>query len=258
MTCKKIKALIYHYSDGGFNELAESERAVVQTHLESCPDCSAHLERFQKTGALFIAAPHVPPTPDWNRSWRKIQERLNIGGSLPQQKMSFHRPTLQWAGVLAASILIFVVGMWIGFLIKPNTTPKVMTQNPVSGHVHREREYFVREFQDHLDNIKPVILEYANYLKHAGHTNEKNLQVEKEMVIDLLIRNQLLLCRLPGAPNRDMLQLLNELQDILTRIAAMTLDDPDSMSLIKNMIRQKGLIFKMEALRPVGKTEISL
>ncbi len=256
MTCKKIKHLIYLYS---YNELTEQERALVQTHLESCPQCRALLERIQKTGALLISAPHVPPTPDWERSWQQIQQRLDSRRSVAQGKIS-SRPTMWWAGALAASIAIFILGLFTGFLVKQEP-PLLTTTTPVTAAANQrthERDFFQQEFQDHLDNIKPVLLEYANYLKHTGVTVGKNMQVEKEMVIDLLVHNQLLLCRMPAENSRYVQQLLDELQDILTRIAAMTLDDPAAMATIKHMIRQKGLIFKMEALRPVNTREVAL
>lgn len=258
MTCNKINGLIYLYS---YDELTDQERVTVKTHLDSCPECSAKLERFQQSGTHLYNAFHVPPTPDWDRSWQKIQQRLETGGSLQQGKVFLRQPTFLWAGALAASIAIFVLGVFIGIQIIPHSTPKPLAQTTDSSEsktLHKEREFFVQEFQNHLENIKPIILEYANYLKQTRSTDGKNMQMEKEMVIELLIRNQLLLCRLPSDNNRYMQQLLNELQDILTRIAAMTLDDPESMALIKNMIRQKGLIFKMEALRPQEKKAISL
>jgi hypothetical protein len=78
------------------------------------------------------------------------------------------------------------------------------------------------------------------------------------MVIDLLIRNQMLLCNLPGENDKQMQKLLKELKVILIKIALLTLDDPESLSIIKQMIRQKGLLFKMEALRPIDNEGFSL
>lgn len=256
MTCQKIRDYIYLYS---YNELNEQERGTVETHVASCAECSALLERIQQSGTLFTQAYHVPPTPDWEGSWQKIQQRLAVNSSLPQGNVFVRRPALLWVGALAASIAIFVVGLFVGFLLKPNTQTKMLqvkTQPPTQST--HQADYFAQDFQEHLDNIKPVILEYANYLQHADDQPNKNLQIEKQMVIELLIHNQLLLCRLPDHDNPVMVQLLNELQDILTRIAAMTLDDPEEISVIKEMIAQKRLIFKMEALRPIRQKEIRL
>jgi len=255
MNCNEIESLMGLYI---YNELDHRDRQLVETHLNACPDCTGKQERFQMVMNGYMVQREAPSMPDWERSWQVVRDRLESSPSKQQGKRSMHRSVWFYrAGALAAAVVIFVVGLTVGLHLKdtPNL-PGLKTAklaDPLEGH-----EFFVRRFQAHLENIKPVIIEYANYWKSDQAVRGSALPVEKEMVIDLLIKNQLLLCRLPTDNNRYMQQLLTELKTILTKIAALTLDDEESIDKIKTMIRRKGLLFKMETLRSDTDDEIAL
>ena len=243
--CHKIEKIMGLYI---YNELPAKEKDAFEAHINTCPDCSAKLTEFKKTRA-FITENQIPtPTPDWDQSWLNIRKRLIDHRQQQEKRKRFPMPMLRWAGALAGSAAIFLLGLLVGTHVK-DTPKKYEIPDPASA-------YILQEFQEHIENIKPVIIEYANYWRSAD--TPPDLPVEKERVIHLLMQNQMLLCRIPGDNNRYMQQLLNELNGILTKIALLTWEDPDSLSRIKKMIRRKGLLFKMEALRPAKKTEMSL
>jgi hypothetical protein len=244
--CHKIEKIMGLYL---FNELAEQERAAFESHLQTCPACAARLAQFKQTQGLISAAQTPTPSPDWDRSWLMIRKNLVEHRERQQGRKRVPVPALRWAGALAGVMVIFLLGLWAGIRVKGTTVEPKTPEAIVSA-------YIAREFQEHMENIKPVILEYANYWRSAGRPLD--LPVEKERVIRLLMQNQQLLCQIPGEHNRDMQQLLNELNVILTKIAVITWDDPGSLSAVKKMIRQKGLLFKMEALRPIEETGLAL
>ena len=242
--CHKIEKIMGLYI---YDELPGKEKNAFETHVNTCPNCSAKLAKFKKTFA-FITEKHTPtPTPDWDQSWLNIRKRL-IDNQKQEKRKRFPIPMLRWAGALAGSAAIFLLGLLVGTNVK-DTPTKYEIPDAASA-------YILQEFQEHIENIKPVIIEYANYWRSAD--TRPDLPVEKERVIHLLMQNQMLLCRIPVDNNRYMQQLLNELNGILTKIALMTWEDPGSLSHIKKMIRKKGLLFKMEALRPAKETEMSL
>jgi hypothetical protein len=254
MNCTKIDQLLGLYI---YEELSEKENKIVETHLASCATCSMKVETFKKATAFLSNEKQEPkPLPDWDRSWQVIRNRMESQKPPKQERRGAFRPMMQWgwAGALAASVIIFVIGFFTGHHLQDRSLlfrsgPPV--QQETMARVERDqRDYFLVELHEHIDNIKPVLLEYANYWRTPG--TQGALSVEKEMVVNLLIQNQLLLCRLPSEDNRYMQQLLTELKVILTKIAALTFDDPESLSMIKKMIRKKGLLFKMEAVRPVS------
>jgi hypothetical protein len=231
-----------------YDELPEKEKNAFETHVNTCPNSSAKLAKFKKIHAFVTENQTPTPIPDWDQSWLNIRKRLIDHQQHQEKRKGFPIPMLRWAGVLAGSAAIFLSGLLVGTNVK-NTPTKYETPDAAS-------VYILQEFQEHIENIKPVIIEYANYWRSAD--SPPDLPVEKERVIHLLMQNQMLLCRIPGDNNRYMQQLLNELNGILTKIALLTWGDPDSLSRIKKMIRKKGLLFKMEALRPAKETEMSL
>jgi hypothetical protein len=244
--CHKIEKIMGLYL---FNELAEQKRAAFEGHLQTCPVCSAQWAQFRQTQAFISAAQAPMPSPDWDRSWQVIRKNLVEHRERQQGRERVIVPALRWAGVLVGGVVIFLLGLWAGARVKGTVAGSKAPGAIVS-------PYIAREFQEHMENLKPVILEYANYWRSAGRPLD--LPVAKEQVIRLLVQNQQLLCQIPGENNRDMQQLLNELNVILTKIAMITWDDPDSLSAVKKMIRQKGLLFKMEALRPLAEAGLAL
>ncbi len=245
--CHKIEKIMGLYI---YDELPGKEKNAFEAHVNTCPNCSEKLAEFKKTHAS-LTEKHTPtPTPDWDQSWLNIQKRLIDRQQHQEKRKRFPMPMLRWAGALAGSAAIFLLGLLVGINVK-DTPSKYETPDPASA-------YILQEFQEHIENIKPVIIEYANYWRSTDVESPPDLPVEKERIIHLLMQNQMLLCRIPGDNNRYMQQLLNELNGILAKIAILTWEDPVSLSHIKKMIRKKGLLFKMEALRPAKETEMSL
>lgn len=262
-TCKKIDHLLGLYI---YDEINDNDKKIVETHLASCATCSMKVANFKKaTAFLFKEKKEPQPLPDWDRSWQVIRNRMESQTPPRQVRKDTIKPIFKpkyrwgWAGAMAAAAVIFVIGFFTGSHLQDRSFLSDRNENEMARAEKDQREYFVHELQEHIEDLKPVILEYANYWNASG--GQDAMTVEKEMVVNLLVRNQLLLCRLPSDNNRYMQQLLTELKTILTKIAALTLDDQESLTSIKKMIRQKGLLFKMEAVRPVSngrKNRISL
>lgn len=269
MNCQKIEKRFSLYV---YDELEPRELAEVKEHLQACPACKARLEQYRRVHGLLTEKQQItgPPgfVPDWDQSWRVVLKRLTVsqpGYRIANRFLTGDRfPSLQMVRVMTAAAVLFLAGILVGvFMLKSPVNPILSDGQGDSGMIAVESQqgaFFLRDFQDHLENIKPVIIEYSNYWSTE---NETELPVQKETVINLLMQNQLLLCRIPANGsddryNRAMQQLLNEMQLILTRIAILTLHDPDSISNIKRMIRRKGLLFKMESLRPAGESESAL
>jgi hypothetical protein len=260
MSCQKIESLLALYI---YDELSKSEQDAVENHIKSCSLCAQKVTHFKDTMSLYSTKLEPVPQPDWERSWDRIRERLEVQSSLQQEKTSTYRPTMRWAGALAASVAIFVFGLLMGmYLFHPSTEPGELTSNRQAltntATLPNNAQYFEKQLSQHMEDIKPVIVQYANYWSDKDTLPGKPLPIEKKMVLDLLIRNQMLLCNLPDENNLQMQKLLKELKVILVKIALLTLDDPESLAIIKQMIRKKGLLFKMEALRPIESEGFSL
>lgn len=265
MTCKKFEKLISLYI---YDELPDDQKASFESHVSACQACNAVLARYRRVRNLASETAAPVPVPDWDQAWlsvrRDIIQKRKPG--MPRGHRSFGI-AFKWAGALAASAAIFVLGLMVGVHVDSGETPlngtNVAMKTPSANSTAKSTANpmlaaYHHEFQEHIENAKPVIIEYANYLKDTEGTGA--CPVERETVIELLVRNQQLMCSLPAGDKRDkhLKQLLNELNTILAKIAVLTADDPEALSKIKKMIRRRGLLFKMETLRPVSKEEISL
>jgi anti-sigma factor RsiW len=60
VTCRTVKTRLSRFVD---DELPAREAAVVQAHLDGCPDCRRELQALQSLLISLDAAPGVPPVP---------------------------------------------------------------------------------------------------------------------------------------------------------------------------------------------------
>ena len=101
MTCQELDRLLYPYLDGEFQP---EERMDVETHLETCADCTQRVEKereIQQT--LRRAARHSIQTSKAPASLRAgIQ-----GGLRREQRRALH---FQWLRLSAAALVVVAVG----------------------------------------------------------------------------------------------------------------------------------------------------
>jgi len=98
MVCDKIEELLTAYADG---ELSPGERAVVERHLEACPDCAALLASLRTADAVLARFPEVEPPADLREKLYAIPARRKFRFGLDV----FMRPALQPVFAAAALFL---------------------------------------------------------------------------------------------------------------------------------------------------------
>ncbi len=116
MNCRKAQEMLSAFHDG---ELPVADRARVEAHMRSCPDCTALLESM----ARLDSAAEVPDLgPEyWERFNRRVEERIGGEESRPHATMG-SRPDRGWVRqqlrylvpAAAAAVLIVVVFRNIG------------------------------------------------------------------------------------------------------------------------------------------------
>lgn len=116
MDCRKAQEMISAYHDG---ELPVADRARVEAHLRSCPDCAALLESI----ARIDAAAEVPDPGSeyWERFNRRVEERIAGEATRPHTvaapppKRGWVRHQLRYLiPAAAAAVLLVVVLRTIG------------------------------------------------------------------------------------------------------------------------------------------------
>jgi len=111
MTCERIEELLSAYLEG---ELAPRERAGVEAHLASCPECAELAGLMKETLAAAAGFPEAEPSP-------ALYERLyGIPGAKREKKRLFgpafdwlSRPALQ--PVYAALTALLMVVSFVAF-----------------------------------------------------------------------------------------------------------------------------------------------
>lgn len=98
MACDKIEELLTAYADG---ELGPDERAVVERHLEACPDCAGLLAALRTADAALARFPEVEPPADLSEKLYAIPARRRFRLGLDV----LLRPALQPALAAAAVFL---------------------------------------------------------------------------------------------------------------------------------------------------------
>jgi len=237
MDCKKATNLI---TLSLYGELDEKDRAVLDRHVRECRACAAEMEYTKKVFKLLDEhKPALAAEPDWERSWQKIQSGIS---RTPAKNKAPLFPRWRWvyAGSAIAAVLILgiVIGKyWFAPSQKPVQIASPMTASPVS---------LQPALSSHLDDIKPVLLEYAHYT--AGDQGTKKIVIDEKIVRGLLLQN-LLLKRILAEKDPAAAELLDDLDLVLKEIANQPSQSEQAPSQIKDLIDQRGILFKMEVLK---------
>ncbi len=241
-TCKGFEKMMDRYV---CETLPEAGRLELEAHINECTVCARTFSRIKETYSFIrTSAGEVPPT-DWDTSWRIIRKRVLEKKTAGKQWL----PGLRWGPLLAGSMLIFLVGIFVGKFVLFSPHPAAVTDS----QINRQLQTALR---DHIENIKPVIIQYANYTGSADREQGLSMDIDREIASKFLVKNRLLQGRMGRDKNRHMSQLLEELDMILTEISNLTAGEPENLLLIKELIKIKGILLKMEVLHSPRKEPI--
>lgn len=234
MKCKKSKEKIVLYLYG---ELNKKEKAEVENHIKECPECSRDLAYTKKIFKVLDEAKEEIPDADWEKCWEEIGNGTEEKPA--RQKRFFFLP--QWAFAAAAVMIIFIAGIFAGkYWFFPSQ--KSPLQQTVSSESLKPllKEYF--------DSLKPVLVEYANYT--PSEKGEETITMDKEVARGLLLEN-LLLRRIVTKFDPSLGQFLEDVDIVLMEIANLKKEDRRTPSLIRELIHQREILFRMEMLEKI-------
>ena len=229
MKCKKYEEKIILYLYG---ELNEKEKADLLSHIKECASCAQNLEYTKKVFRALDASKEEAPQANWEKSWKEINSTTQVQ---PREKKSFLL-TRRWVYAAAALLVVFVLGALIGrfwfFPVKESpfragAAPTAM--NPA--------------LIEYMDDLKPILIEYANYTSSEG--TEEAMLIDKDTLRSLLVQN-LLLKDIIAKSNPSLLPLLDDLDLVLKELSNMKRGDKQTPSMIKELIQEREILFKME------------
>ena len=232
MKCKKFKerTILKLY-----DELSQEEKAELESHIKECPDCAKDMEYSSQVFQLLEEAGTEPePEANWEKTWKGIENTIS---EKPIKKRAFN-PFPRWAYASAGILVVFALGILAGRFWLTSQKESII---PAA----TSAQYYQITLQKHLEELKPVLIEYANY---ASKNGGEALVMDKEVVRNLIIQN-ILLKRIMAGENPSTEQLLEDVDIVLREISNQKKEDTRTPTLIKYLISEREILFKMEILQ---------
>ncbi len=233
MKCKNFKEqiILLHY-----NELGDKERVGLEGHIKECPDCA---EDFAYTKKVFqiLAKTRVETMPeaDWKKSWQRIDSHIQ---QKPQSKKKFFLFP-RWTYATVVVLIIFIAGVIIGrFWLASAGGPTI--------GLKVSQAYVDQSLQKYLEDLGPVMVEYANY--SPTEKSEGTIVMDKRVARSLLLQN-LLLRNIIAKTQPSLLSFLDDVDLVLKEISNLDSDDTRTPFLIRDLIHEREILFKMEILK---------
>jgi len=236
MRCKKFREKIILNLYG---ELPEREKSELESHLQECAECSRDSEYTQEVfQAVEFSKKEKTPEANWGRAWQEISSTFK---EKPKRQLRFLLFP-KWAYAAAAMVFVFALGIIIGSLWLPSLQKSTVPQ----------KAYLVsmdQSLQEHFESLKPVLTEYANYT--PSEERDGTITVDKEILKGLLLQNYLLKRALASQKNPALQELLEDVDLILIEATNLRNGDKPTLSLIKNTINQRDILFNMEIFQKI-------
>jgi len=238
MKCKEAKNFIILELYG---ELEESEKARLLGHLEQCRDCAGESALTKKVFAVLDEyAPAAETSADWDKAWDRVQ--AGIAGPAARRRPE-RAAGWRWAFAGTGLALVLVAGIFIGrYALAPSPEPIGASAAAAAPAPNGIRPAFAA----HLEDLKPILLDYAHYV--PGEKSGRKISVDEEVLRGLVLQNILLKRKLiekdPTAAD-----LLDDLDLILKEITNRGTRDPQAPARIRDLIEQRGVLFKMEIMK---------
>jgi hypothetical protein len=231
MTCKDIQTLILIDQ---YQELSADGRERLRSHLEQCQECQNYADENRLLFDLLEKDEAEEIRPRWDECWQRIEEQVAI----EDNKKKVWLPLPQWGMALAASLVLLVIGFFLGRTVWPPLQPdrSMVTQVTPQGENSMVRSY--------LEDLKPIMVDLANYQAPASGRNGG--PVEKEIVNNMLMQTRLLKKYFKSQNNANINMLLEEMEMILMDLNNIEPGDSRSIKSIQGIIREKGIPLKIK------------
>jgi hypothetical protein len=234
MACKKYREkIILHL----YGELNEEDTKKLLEHVKECVECTEDLAYTEKVFHVLDETKTTEiPDARWKKCWNTIDAEIKKKQRKQKSFLSFPK----WGYATAAMILVFLVGLYIG---RVAFLPSQSKGAPLEG----TQSALNPSLQEHLESLKPVLVEYANY---TGSEEKGTITMDKELVRSLIIQN-ILLKRMIAEKNPSVKQLLEDVDLVLREIANQEDDDIDTLAMIQELIQERGILYEIEVSRTI-------
>lgn len=235
MACKKYREKIVLLLYG---ELGENDAKNLMVHIKECAECA---EEFAYTKKVFQVLDETKtddvPEANWENCWNTI----DVGISSKERKKKSFLLYPRWAYASAALLIVFTVGFFLGRIafLQPGKSSPVQLEGSQSA--------LYPSIQEHFESLKPVLVEYANY---TASPENGTITIDKNIVRNLIIQN-ILLKRLIADEDPSTREILEDVDLVLREIANQEGDDAHTLSMIKELIQERGILYELEVSKTI-------
>jgi len=250
--CKKYEARL---TAKIFGELNAVEAGKLQEHLAACVRCSSFLAEMENALGQ-LGAPRRPQMPEhfWESYWHRLAQRLEKEErATPAREPAFGRlmnwlrekwiaqplliPLGRAAGILALLVLGVLVGHYWWPQDRNENQPMTHSTSPPMPVVQTRAEQW-------LERSKILLLGVVN--EDLSGEVQPDFSHQRQVSRHLLTEARALNRELDPAANRQMLQLINQLELILLQIANLEAEhDLSAIELVREGVARNGLLLKI-------------
>jgi hypothetical protein len=237
MACKKYKykeQMVLHL----YGELEKNDTKKLLAHIEECAECA---EEFAYTQKVFQVLDETKidnvPEANWEKCWNRID--VGIQGKERKKKSFFLFP--RWVYASTALLIVFTVGFFFGRLafFQPSKGSQARLEGSQSA--------MYPSIQEHFESLKPVLVEYANY---SASNENGSITIDKKFVQSLIIQN-ILLKRMIAEEDPSLKEIFEDVDLVLREIANQEGDDAYTLTMIKELIQKRGILYELEVSQTI-------
>jgi hypothetical protein len=248
-TCKKYEPYL---AAKVFGDLSAVDEQKLQMHLADCVKCRGALAEMQRMlGALGEARPPVMPEHFWEGYWYRLVERMEKGEQAAPKRIPVSERVREWlratwiaqplvmplartAGILA--LLIF--GVLIGHYWWPHESERITgtTPAPMTAVPTRASQW--------LERSKILLIGVMN--EDFSAVDQPDFSQQRQISQNLVTEARAIRQEINPADNRQLLQLMSQLELILLQIAHLEAErDLAAVELVREGIARDGLLLKI-------------
>lgn len=231
MICSEYKDLMVVALVG---KLTLSQRQTLKKHLLECPECLRQYEKMKKYEGLRAKKKEFH-LPDWNNSWRTIKKDLKI----QKTRSHFLRPSLRLSYGLAAVIIIFIIGFFVGRRFFPQESREFAYPQP-------KDQITTLPITAYAERVDSLLLHWIN--RDEEQMTESMRKLEKETIEDMLVQTRILKHMYKQMGHTYLLRLIEDMELILVSLSNLRPDDEEYTLQLDHFIHEKALLFRLKQL----------
>lgn len=247
-SCRKFKSRIL---EDLYGELGPAEKARLDRHLDSCPQCASEKLTLQSTLKLMDQRLRPDPGPEfWDGYWDRLSRRIlwesiEEGGhpSLARRVVRSLDRLPRWSLQAAGAAALLLVGILVGsrLVAPPGGAGKGQaTAAAVPAGAVIQAENFI-------ERSKVLLLGLVNYDPATSDAYAFDLGRKKTVSRDLAAEAPALRRALTDRSQNRLRELVGDLEVIMMQIANLGAgQDVEGVELVKQGVNDRGIFLKID------------